>query len=189
MPQMEAIKDKGYEVLFFTDKVDEFAIQVLAEFDGKKFKSVNQGNLEIEENEDDKKLLEERTKDNKDMLAKLKESLKNKVSDVKLTNRLKSSAVCLVSGEGMSFEMEKVMAEMPGEANPMGMKAERILEINPDHELFGALNKLYDKSPDDIDDIADLLYSQSLLVEGFKLDDPVEFANKMSKLMIKASNV
>lgn len=191
MPQMEAIKDKGYEVLFFTDKVDEFAIQVLAEFEGKKFKSVNQGNLELEENEDDKKFLEEKAKDNKDMLEKIKESLSGKVSDVRLTSRLKSSAVCLVSGEGISFEMEKVMAEMPGnDANPMGgMKADRILEINPDHELFSALNKLYEKSPADINDIADLLYSQSLLIEGFKLDDPMEFANKMSNLMIKASNI
>jgi molecular chaperone HtpG len=189
LPQMEAIKDKGYEVLFFTDKIDEFAIQVLMEYEGKSFKSINQGDLDLEENSDDKKALEEKEKENKELLEKIQKELEGKVSKVRLTNRLKSSPVCLVSGDGVSFEMEKVMSEMPN-ANPMGdIKAERILEINPNHELFMALDKLYKSNNEEIKDIAYLLYSQALLIEGFKLDDPVEFSNIMANLIIKTSGM
>lgn len=188
LPQMESLKDKGYEVLFFLDKIDEFAIQVLREFEGKEFKAINQGDLDKEANSDDKKLLEEKANENKDLIGKLKESLKTKVADVRLTSRLKSSAVCLVSGEGVSFEMEKVMKEMPGE-NPMGpVKADRILELNPDHDLFKTLSRAFDKDADSLNDIAELLYSQALLIEGFPLDDPVDFSNKMTNLIIKANN-
>jgi len=188
LPQMESLRDKGYEVLFFLDKIDEFAIQVLREFEGKEFKAINQGDLDKEASSDDKKLLEEKANENKDLIGKLKESLKTKVADVRLTSRLKSSAVCLVSGEGVSFEMEKVMKEMPGE-NPMGpVKADRILELNPDHDLFKTLSRAFDKDADSLNDIADLLYSQALLIEGFPLDDPVDFSNKMTNLIIKANN-
>jgi molecular chaperone HtpG len=188
LPQMEVLKDKGFEVLFFTDRVDEFAIKTLVEFDGKEFKSVTEEDIDLGENETDKKLLEEKEEENKDLLEKIKEHLGNKISSVRLSKRLKTSAVCLVSGEaGISFEMEKVLSEMPGETPMSGMKAERILEINPDHELFQSLKKISETSPEDLDDFADLLYSQALLIEGFALENPVEFANKMAKLMIKAS--
>lgn len=186
LPQMEAVLEKGYEVLLFTDKVDEFAIQVLAEYEGKKFKSINQGDFNLDENNEvAKKEIENKEKDNKDLIDKIQKSLEGKVSKVKLTSRLKSSAVCLVSGEGISFEMEKAMADMP--ASPMGpVKAERILEINPDHDLFKALQNL-DQKGEDISLYSDVLYSQALLIEGFKLDDPIDFANKMSDLIIKAA--
>ena len=188
LPQMEVLKDKGFEVLFFTDRVDEFAIKTLVEFDGKEFKSVTEEDIDLGENETDKMLLEEKQEENKDLLEKIKEHLGDKISSVRLSKRLKTSAVCLVSGEaGISFEMEKVLSEMPGETPMSGMKAERILEINPDHELFQSLKKINETSPDDLADFADLLYSQALLIEGFLLENPVEFANKMAKLMIKAS--
>lgn len=188
LPQMESVRDKGYEVLFFLDKIDEFAIQAMREFEGKEFKAINQGNLDSEASDDDKKLLEEISKKNEDLIGRLKDVLKEKVADVRLTSRLKSSAVCLVSGEGVSFEMEKVMSEMPGE-NPFGpVKADRILELNPDHDLFKTLNKVFEKDADSLSDIADLLYSQALLIEGFQLEDPVDFSNKMTNLMIKANS-
>ena len=187
LPQMEKLKEKGYEVLFFLDKIDEFMVQALREYDGKVFKSINQGDLDIDNNSDDKKLIEELEKNNKELLELIKEGIKEQVTEVKLTNRLKSSPVCLVSGQGVSFEMEKVMKDMPGE-NPFGpVVADRILEINPNHPLFEALQKLLVSNKDEIKDFAELLYSQALLIEGFPLDDPVEFSNKMANLMIKTS--
>lgn len=189
LPQMEKLREKGYEVLFFLDKIDEFMVQALRDFDGKSFKSINQGDLDIDSNSDDKKMIEELESSNKELLELIKEAIKENVKDVKLTNRLKSSPVCLVSGEGVSFEMEKVMKEMPGE-NPFGpVVADRILEINPNHPLFGALQKLHKNNGEDIKEFAELLYSQALLIEGFPLDDPVDFSNKMANLMIKTAKV
>jgi molecular chaperone HtpG len=185
MPQMEAVKEKGYEVLFFNERVDEFAIRTLMEFEGKPFKSVTESNLNLED-DIEKKILEESEGENKNLLDEIQSSLKDKISKVKLTNRLKSSAVCLVSGEnGVSFEMEKLIKEMPGV--DQSVKAERILEINPTHDLFKALKSIYEKSPEDVGEYADILYNQALLIEGFQLDDPVEFSNKITKLMIKSS--
>lgn len=187
LPQMEKLKEKGYEVLFFLDKIDEFMLQALRDYDGKAFKSINQGNFDIESNEDDKKFIEELEKNNKELLDLIKDSIKENVKDVKLTNRLKSSPVCLVSGDGVSFEMEKVMKEMPGE-NPFGpVVADKILEINPNHPLFEALKKVYSSDKEDVKEFAELLYSQALLIEGFSLEDPVEFSNKMANLMIKSA--
>ena len=187
MPQLEGIKEKGWEVLYFTDKIDEFAIKALGEYSEKTFKSIHEAGEELTST-DDKKILDEVEKDNKDLFEKIKEILGSKVSDVKPTTRLKSSAVCLTSGSnGISFEMEKLMAEMPGE-NPMGpIKADRILEINSNHELFKALKSIYEKSPETLDKYAKVLYSQALLIEGFKLEDPMEFANDMTALIIEAS--
>lgn len=186
LPQMELIAEKGYEVLFFTDKIDEFMIQSLRDYDGKEFKSINQGDLDFDKEKSSE--LESLEKENEVLIKAIKESLKDTVKDVKLTNRLKSSPVCLVSGQGVSFEMEKVMKEMPGE-NPFGpVVADRILEINPYHGLFEALKKLHTKNPEDLKDFSELLYSQALLIEGFSLDDPVEFSNKMANLMIKVAN-
>lgn len=185
MPQMEAVKEKGYEVLFLNERVDEFAIRTLMEYDGKAFKSVTESNLDLED-EMEKKILEESEGENKNLLEDIQNALKDKISKVKLTNRLKSSAVCLVSGDnGISFEMERVMKDIPGQEN--AVKAERILEINPSHNLFKALKSIYEKSPEEIEEYADILYNQALLVEGFQLDDPVEFSNKITNLLIKAS--
>ena len=189
MPQLESIKEKGWEVLYFTDKVDEFAIKSLVSFDEKKFKSIHEANEELA-SEDDKKMLEEIEKNNEDLFTKIKEVLGNKVSKVRPTTKLKSSAVCLSSGgNGVSFEMEKLMAELPGE-NPMGtIKAERILEINSNHELFKALVKVNETHPEKLKKYAEVLYSQALLIEGLPLENPIEFANDMTELLIDASQI
>ena len=189
MPQLESIKEKGWEVLYFTDKVDEFAIKSLVSFNEKQFKSIHEANEELA-SEDDKKMLEEIEKNNKDLFTKIKEVLGDKVSKVRPTTKLKSSAVCLSSGEnGVSFEMEKLMAELPGE-NPMGtVKAERILEINSNHELFKALVKVNETHPEKLKKYAEVLYSQALLIEGLPLENPIEFANDMTELLIDASQV
>lgn len=187
MPQLEGIKEKGWEVLYFTDKIDEFAIKSLGSFEDITFKSIHEANEELS-SDDDKKMLDEVEKDNSDLFTKIKEALGDKISKVRPTTRLKSSAVCLVSGtNGVSFEMEKLMAEMPGD-NPMGgVKAERILEINSNHELFKALIKVNEIHPENLNKYAEVLYSQALLIEGFQLEDPMEFANNMTDLLIEAS--
>ena len=187
MPQLEGIKAKGWEVLYFTDKIDEFAIKSLENFEDITFKSIHEANEELS-SDDDKKMLDELEKDNLDLFTKIKEALGDKISKVRPTTRLKSSAVCLVSGsDGISFEMEKLMADMPGD-NPMGaLKAERILEINSNHELFKALIKVNELHPENLNKYAKVLYSQALLIEGFQLEDPIEFANDMTELLIEAS--
>ncbi|MGN1344078.1 MAG: molecular chaperone HtpG [Traorella sp.] len=185
LPAAELVKDKGYEILYLTDNVDEFALQVLQEYDSKKFKNITQGDLNLE-SEEEKKQVEEKKEENKDLLEALKENLKDKVSDVKLSTRLKSHPVCLSADEGLSFEMERVLAQMP-EGNPYGMKATRILEINPNHAIFTALQNVYAKDKDKISKYADLLYDQAMLIEGFDLEDPIAFSNLVCELMIDAS--
>ena len=185
MPQLESIREKGWEVLLLNERVDEFAIKTLASFEEKNFKSITEVNLDLE-TDVEKKLLEDTEEANKDLIEGIRESLKDKITDVKLTNRLKSSAVCLVSGEnGITFEMEKTFKDLPG--GDADVKAERILEINPTHDLFKALKSVYESGDKDVADYADILYNQALLVEGFPLEDPIEFSNKITKLMIKAA--
>ena len=108
------------------------------------------------------------------------------MKDVKISSRLVDDPVCLSSEEGMSFEMEKVLSAMP-EGNPYGMKASRILEINPNHEIFNALQKVYEQDKDAVKDYADLLYDQALLIEGFPIENPTEFSKKICDFMVKAS--
>ena len=185
LPACELVKDKGYEILYLTDNVDEFALQVLQQYDSKSFKNVNQGDLNLE-SEEEKKQVEEKKEENKDLLECLKESLQDKVSDVKLSTRLKTHPVCLSADEGISFEMEKVLAQMP-DGNPYGMKAVRILEINPNHAIFNALQNIYTKDKAKVNKYASLLYDQALLIEGFDLEDPIAFSNAICELMIDAS--
>ena len=185
LPACELVKDKGYEILYLTDNVDEFALQVLDQYDSKSFKNVNQGDLNLE-SEEEKKQVEEKKEGNKDLLECLKESLQDKVSDVKLSTRLKTHPVCLSADEGISFEMEKVLAQMP-DGNPYGMKAVRILEINPNHAIFNALQNIYTKDKAKVNKYASLLYDQALLIEGFDLEDPIAFSNAICELMIDAS--
>ena len=182
MPQMDLVKKHGYDVLILNDNVDEFLMNILMDYDGKKFKSINQGDLDILDKDEAKKI-EELNETKKPFLEAMKNALASKVSDVRLSKRLTDSACCLVSSDGISFEMEKVLAENPAGSDA---KAEKILELNPNHDLFKALEKLYYDSPLEINEYADLLYDQALLMEGFNLDNPVEFSNKMTNLMIKA---
>ena len=180
-PQMDTLKSKEYDVLVLTDDVDEFMITVLAEYEGKKFKSINASDLDLL-TEDEKKEIDDITANKKPLLETLQEALSDNVKEVVLSKRLTTSAVCLVSGDGVSFEMERVMNRLP---NDYGIKADKILEINPHHEIFKAIEKLYKSGSEDIAKYAKLLYSQALLIEGIMLEDPVEFSNLMCELMIK----
>lgn len=185
LPQVKKVKDKGYEILYLTDNVDEFALQALMNYKEKTFKNISQGDLNLD-SEEEKKELEKKAEDNKDLLTGIKEALGDKVKEVKISSRLVDDPVCLSSDEGMSFEMEKVLSAMP-EGNPYGMKATRILEINPNHEIFTALQKVYEQDKDSVKDYADLLYDQALLIEGFPIENPMEFSKKICAFMIKAS--
>lgn len=182
-PQMDVLKKKGYDVLVLTDEVDEFMISMLNEYDKLKFKSINQGDLDILDDKEKEEIKDLETK-NQNLLDKIKEVLKDKVKDVKLSTRLTDSPVCLVSGDGLSFEMEKVMNQLPGQKD---LKAEKILEINPKHELFSAIEDLYSINAESIEDYAEILYNQALLIEGLEIKDPVAFSNKMVKILIKAA--
>lgn len=183
LPQMDLIKKQGYDVLMLTDDIDEFVINIMQEYSGKKFKSINQGDLDLL-SDAEKEKIDNLATDKKTLLEKLKEILQDDVSDVILSKRLTDSPVCLVSEDGVSFEMEKVMAAMP---NAGDAKAKRILEINPNHALFTAIENLYNDNSESLNDYAYLLYNQALLIEGFSLKDPVEFTNKMCNLMIKGA--
>ena len=183
MPQLDRIKSKGYDVLICSDDVDEFMLQVMTEYDGKKFKSVNQGDADkLEEHEEEK--IKEITEDKKSLLEKMKEILHEEVTDVVISRRLTDSPVCLVSTDGLSFEMQKVMEKSPVSKN---FKADKVLEINAKHKLFETLENLYNDGDENLADYVELLYNQALLIEGFPVKNPVEFSKKMCELMIKSS--
>jgi molecular chaperone HtpG len=188
LPQTELLKDKGFEILYCTEDVDEFALKMLMNYKEKQFKSVSEGDLGIEETEEEKKKAEEQAASSKDLLEEMKNALSGKVADVRLSKRLKTHPVVLVSGEGgVSLEMEKVLSQMPG-ADVSGMgapKAERILEINADHPILAALQKTFDSDKAVVDEYASLLYNQALLMEGMPIEDPVAFSNSICKLMEK----
>ena len=181
LPQIERLQDKGYEVLYFLDNVDEFAIRMINTYMEKPFKSINQGELDLD-SEEEKKVKEEIKTENSSLLEKLKEALKDKVKDVNISSRLSTHPVCLISDEGVSFEMEKVLSQMP---NQDEIKATRILEINPNHDIFKTLQKLYENKPELLEDYAYLLYNQALLIEGFPIEDPVGYSNKVCEIMIE----
>ncbi|MBQ4570900.1 MAG: molecular chaperone HtpG [Bacilli bacterium] len=184
MPQMDALKKKEFDVLLLTEEVDEFVLQILQKFDDIEFKSVNQGDLDLlsdEEKESAKKLADEK----QDLLTKIKTALSGKVKDVVISTRLTESPVCLVSGDGISFEMERVMNDLPNGSN---IKAERILEINPNHPIFKVLENIQDDKSK-LTDYASVLLNQALLLEGFKVENPNEFIEKMCNIMIEATNI
>jgi len=182
MPQMDLIKKHGYDVLLLNDDVDEFLFRVINKYQDHEFKSINQATF-TDATDESREKAEEIKKESIGMLDAIKEALKDEVKDVVISTRLVDSPVCLVSGDGISFEMEKVIEAMPTADK---VKAERILEINPNHELFTALKKLYELHPEQIKDYAFLLYNQALLMEGFKPTSSVDFSNKMVELMIKS---
>ena len=181
LPQVEAVRDRDFDVLYMMDNVDEFMIPMMRDYDSKPFKNVAQGDLNLD-SEEEKKELEKINEDNKSLLESLKEALKDKVVDVKVSNRLKSHPVCLVSDQGVSFEMEKVLNAMP---DGQDVKAGRILEINPNHDIFKAIQNVYQNNADKINDYASLLFDQALLIEGLSIEDPVAFSNKICELMIE----
>lgn len=183
LPQLEKIKDKGYEVLYFTQDVDEFAIKVMINYDGKPFKSISDADLDLdteEEKEEAKKLDEE----NKDMFTFMQEAIADKVKTVRLSKKLKTHPVCLSSDGSITIEMEKVLNAMP-QNDGNKVKAEKALEINPNHPIFEKLKDLYANDKNKLKDYAKLLYDQALLIEGMSIDNPVEFANLVCELMTK----
>lgn len=186
LPQTELLKDRDLDVLYLFDPVDEFAIEALHEYDGKSFHSVSRGDLDLDDDtfKEEKKKNEDLAKDNEGLLQDVKKALESKVVDVRFSNRLKSGAVCLVAdAAGPSVAMEQAFA---GADNPF-MKARRILEINPHHELFDKLKTLHDgeTNKDAFKEYSELLYDQALLLEGIMPEDPVVFAQRLAKMMAK----
>ena len=188
LPQMELLKEKGIEVLYLYDQVDEFTIDALQEYKEKKFQSISRGELNLDDidSPEAKKDTEAILKENESLIKAIKEHLKGKIADVKISNRLKSSAVCLVSDDnGISLSMEQILSEM----NNTMYKASRILELNPNHDVFTVLKGLHEATPDSeaFRDYCDLLYVQAMLIEGLLPEDPISFANKVSNLMARES--
>ncbi|HFE9686314.1 TPA: molecular chaperone HtpG [Clostridium perfringens] len=176
MPQTEMVLDKGYEILYFTEDVDEFAIKMLMNYKEKEFKSVSSGDLGIESEEENKKENEE----NKGIFEAMKDALGEKISAVKASSRLKNYPVCLSSEGEVSIEMEKILSAMP---NNQGVKAQKVLEVNTNHEVFNSLKDALENDKDKFNLYTKLLYNQALLVEGLSIEDPVDFTNDICKLM------
>lgn len=179
MPQTELLSEQGYEILYFTDDVDEFAIRMLMNYKEKEFKSVSSGDLGIEE-KDEKENNETEGQDNKEVFEFMKEALSDKVKDVRPSKRLKNHPVCLATDGELTIEMEKILNTMP---NNQEIKAEKILEINTDHEVFKALKAAFENDKEKLKVYTNVLYNQALLIEGLAVDDPVEFTNNICKLM------
>ncbi len=182
LPQTEMVRDKGYEILYFTDHVDEFTMQMMHDYNGKEFKSVSADDLGLETDEE-KEEIKKAEEDNKGLFDLMTEKLGGKVKAVKLSQRLKTHPVCITSEGMLSVEMEKVLSAMPDE-QAHNAKAEKILEINASHPIFEKLRKLYaEDNKDKIAEYADILYSQALLIEGMPIENPVEFTNKLCEIM------
>ncbi|MFS0644808.1 molecular chaperone HtpG [Siminovitchia sp. 179-K 8D1 HS] len=180
LPQTELVADKGYEILYFTEDVDEFAIKMLMSYKEKEFKNVSSGDLGLEEDQD-KKQTESEEKENKELIDYMKEVLSGKVKDVKISKRLKSHPVCLTADGEVSIEMEKILNAMP---NNEQVKADKILEINVDHDVFQSLKSAFEQDREKASLYTNLLYNQALLIEGLPIEDPVEFTNNICKVMV-----
>lgn len=176
MPQTELVQDKGYEILYLTDEVDEFALKALHTYADKEFKSVSGGDLGFEPEEKS----EEDAKENQDLFAFMADALKDKVTCVRASHRLKTHPVCLTTEGEVSLEMEKVFNAMPGDHD---IKAQRVLEINENHPIFKKLTKLYAGDKDTLKEYSELLFDQAALMEGLPIEDPVAFSEKVCRLM------
>ncbi|MBQ9898936.1 MAG: molecular chaperone HtpG [Ruminococcus sp.] len=180
LPQTELVKDNGFEILYLTDNIDEFALKALMKYKDKEFKSVSADDLGLETPEK-KEELKAKEEESADMLKELGEALSGKVSKVVLSQRLKSHPVCLTSEGEISLEMEKVLNAMPTDQK---VHAQKVLELNPEHEIFGKLQAISASGDKDkLGKYARLLYSQALLIEGMSIEDPVEFSNLICELM------
>lgn len=186
LPQTEFVKSKGYEILYLTDEMDEFVFNILGQYKDKPFKSVSAEDIAEDDTEEAKENMKKLEEDNKELLEDIKNALGDKVSEVKLSPRLKSSAVCLTTKGDISLEMEKILSAMPMD---QGIKAERVLELNPEHSVFEALNKIKSDDADGkkLEVYANLLYDQALLISGIQIDDPVEFSKSICKLIVDAN--
>ena len=181
LPQTEPIKDKGYEILYMTDSVDDFVVQMLGVFDEKQFKSVNDNDLGLETDEE-KKNSEKKAEENKELTDFVKETLSGDVSNVRISNKLKSHPVCLTTEGPVTIEMEKYFKSIPG-SEGMSAKAEKVLELNPDHKAFTALKTAFETDKDKAKKYARILYAQSLLIAGLDIENPSEYADLVCELM------
>lgn len=179
LPQTELVADKGYEILYFTDDIDEFAIRMVMNYKEKEFKSVSSGDLGIEEQADEKEMAEQT--ENQELFEYMKSALGEKVKAVRVSKRLKSHPVCLTTEGDVSIEMEKVLQAMP---NSQNVKADKVLEINVNHEVFASLKDAFANDKDKLTLFTGLLYNQALLIEGLPIEDPVEFTNDICKIMV-----
>ncbi len=181
LPQVEAVKDKGYEILYLTEYVDEFALQVLMDYEGKKFVNVSSEKLDLD-TEEEKEELKKNNDDNKDMFKAMKDALKDDVKDVRFTRRLKTHPVCLTTEGGVSVEMEKVINAMPTDEK---VKAETVLEINQNHPIVGKLKDLYKNDKESFEKYSKILYAQARLIEGLPIDNPTEISNLVCEIISK----
>ena len=181
LPQVEKVKDKGYNILYLTEYVDEFAIKSLMEYDGKKFVNVSEENLDLD-TEEEKEKIKKINDENKEMLNSMKEIIGSDISDVRFTHRLKNHPVCLVSEGPVSIEMQKVLNAMPTDQN---INAKIILEINSSHKIADKLKELYRSDKEKFNEYTKILYSQSRLIEGLSIENPTEISNLICDLLSK----
>ncbi|MBF0980360.1 MAG: molecular chaperone HtpG [Clostridiales bacterium] len=181
-PQTELIKSKGYEILYCTHEIDEFALKAISSVSGKEFKSISDADLDIFESEQEKEELAKKEEENKDMLAAMKSALEGKVANVIISRKLANHPVCISSSGGLSIEMEKVLNAMPNAAGEK-VSAEKVLEINPNHKIFEALKAAYEQGNGKLEKYAKLLYNQALLIEGLSVEDPLEFSDLICEIM------
>ena len=180
LPAAELVRDKGYEVLYLTDRVDEFAVKMLGQYAEKELRNVSSGDLGLE-SEEDKTALEEKNNAAKDLFEEMQKALDGKVKSVRLSGRLKNHAVCLSSDGQLSLDMERVLNQAPGAEK---VQAERVLELNPDHPVFGTLQRLLTEDREKLADYTKLLYQQALLIEGLPVEDPVALSRMICDLMV-----
>ncbi len=179
LPQTEAVLAKGYEILYFLDNVDEFAVKTMMSYKDKQFKSVSANDIDLD-TEEEKKALDEKKEANKDMFELMRGALDGRVQKVTLSSRLKSHPVCLTSEGDLTLEMEKVLNAMPMDNK---VQAKLVMEINPDHPVFERLTALYGTDDEKLKKYSQLLYNQALLIEGMPVADPVAFSNLICELM------
>ncbi|WP_427127218.1 molecular chaperone HtpG [Priestia megaterium] len=179
LPQAELVADKGYEILYFTEDIDEFAIKMLMTYEEKEFKSVSSSDLGIEAEEE--QLNESEERENKELFDYMKKALAGKVGDVRASKRLKTHPVCLSADGEVTIEMEKILSAMPDNQH---VKAEKVLEINVNHDVFASLKDAFENDKGKLDLYTNLLYNQALLIEGLSISDPVAFTNDICKIMI-----
>ena len=178
LPKMEALKEKGMEVLLLTDKIDEFALKTMMEYDGKSFKSINDSDFKIDDSKEKEEEIKKLSEENKTLLDKIKESLSSKIVDVELSSDLGKAASSLLAKGSVSLEMEKVLSQIPGNE---GVKAEKILALNPEHPVFKKLQS--SENTETFNDLLDVLYTEALILEGFQIENPVDFIKKLNNLI------
>ncbi|MDR1834216.1 MAG: molecular chaperone HtpG [Fusobacteriaceae bacterium] len=179
LPKIEALKEKNIEILYLTDKIDEFSLKTMRDFNGKSFKSVNDSDFKLDDSKEKQEEIKKLSEDNKSILEKVKEALGDKVAEVRLSADIgKNAAASLLAKGEISLEMERVLSSMPGS---QGVKAEKILAINPEHPLFARLK--VEENGGSFKDLVDVLYTESLMLEGFPLENPAEFIKKLNALL------